>query len=139
MEYVVGAIVMWIVLAGLFTWYQETYNEVLEVIVALPLVVVIWTLVVLQFPFIVFWKFIRNAIKGVSQDVWDKAKLKHYKRIGNICFVYDEKARAFQNKFFMVRLISSKGKGFVHEPVIDPIEIVNTPSVPEGKFRIGEE
>lgn len=136
MEYVTGAIVMWIVLAGLFTWYQETYNSTLEVIVALPIVVTAWTFVIVCLPFYMFWKFIRNAIKGVSQDVWDKANIKHFKKIGNFCFVYDEKARALQNKFFMVRLVPSKGKQIAHSP-----EVIydNTPSSPEGEFRIGEE
>ena len=136
MEYVVGAIMMWVVLSALFTWYQKTYSEILEVVVALPVMVAVWIFAILCYPFTLFWKFIRNAVKGVSEEVWNKAKLKHFKRIGNICFVYDKKARAFENKFFMVRLVPSKGKGIVHDPVIIYSDI---PSTPEGEFRTGEE
>ena len=136
MEYVIGAFVMWVVLAVLFTGYQKTYSEVLEVVVALPVVVAVFAFAILCFPFLLIWKFVRNAVKGVSQEVWDKAKLKHFKRIGNICFVYDDRARAFQNKFFMVRLVPSKGKGIVHEPMVIYSDV---PSVPKGEFRFGEE
>ena len=55
MEYIVGASVMWVVLAGLFTWYQTArtrkIENILEVIVALPVVVVIWTFAILSLPF----------------------------------------------------------------------------------------
>jgi hypothetical protein len=140
MEYVVGASVMWVVLAGLFTWYQTARSRkvenVLEVIVALPLVVVACTFAILSLPFALFWKFIRNAVKGVREDVWQKCNFKHFTRIGNICFVYDEKAKLWHNKIFMVRIIS---KG--NTKIVRDTEVIcdNTPSSPEGEFRFGEE
>ena len=136
MEYLIGAGVMWVILAGLFTWYQETYKEFLEIIVALPIVIFVWILAILQFPFACFWKFIRNAIRGVSEDAWNKANLKHFKRFGNICFVYDKRARAFQNKFFMVRLVPNDNKEIIHTPTIIYSDISSSP---EGEFRIGED
>ncbi len=140
MKYVIGAGVMWIVLAGLFTWYQTAsprkLENVLEVIIALPIVIAVWTLAILQFPFSLFWKFIRNAVKGVREDVWQKCNFKHFIRIGKICFVYDEKAKLWQNKLFMVRIISSG-----NTKVMRDMEVFcdSTPSVPEGEFRFGEE
>ena len=108
MDYIIGASVMWVVLAGLFTWYQTARSrkveDILEVIVALPFVVAVWAFAILSFPFVLFWKFIRNAVKGVREDVWQKCNFKHFARIGNICFVYDEKAKLWQNKLFMVRI-----------------------------------
>ena len=108
MEYIIGASVMWVVLAGLFTWYQTArtrkVENILEVIVALPIVVAIWTFAILSLPFTLFWRFIRNAVKGVREGAWQKCNFKHFIRIGNIYFVYDEKAKMWQNKLFMVRI-----------------------------------
>jgi hypothetical protein len=140
MEYIIGASVMWIVLAGLFTWYQTASSRkaenALEVIIALPLVVTAWTFAIFSFPFALFWKFIRNAVKGVREDVWQKFNFKHFARIGNICFVYDEKAKLWQNKLFMVRIIPNG-----NTKVVRDIEVIcdDTPSSPEGEFRFGEE
>ena len=140
MDYIIGASVMWIVLAGLFTWYQTARSRkvenILEVIVALPIVIVVWIFVILSLPFVLFWKFIRNAVKGVREDVWQKCNFKHFARIGNICFVYDEKAKLWQNKIFMVRIISNGNTKIVRD-----MEVFcdNTPSIPEGEFRFGEE
>ena len=30
MEYLIGAGIMWVILAILFTWYQDSYNKVAE-------------------------------------------------------------------------------------------------------------
>lgn len=140
MEYIIGASAMWVVLAVLFTWYQTASSRrvenILEVIVALPYVIVVWTFVILSLPFVLFWKFIRNAVKGVKEDIWQKCNFKHFARIGNICFVYDEKAKLWQNKVFMVRIISNGNTKIVRDT-----EVIcdNTPSSPEGEFRFGEE
>ena len=84
MEYVVGAIVMWVVLAGLFTWYQDRYNKVVEFTIALPLVIPVGIFIIVAGLLVRLWRFIR--------------------------------------------------KKPVHTFITD-----NTPSVPEGEFRIGEE
>jgi hypothetical protein len=140
MDYIIGASVMWVVLAVLFTWYQTAKSrkieDILEVIVALPFVVAVWAFAILSLPFDLFWKFIRNAVKGVREDVWQKCNFKHFTRIGNIYFVYDEKAKLWQNKIFMVRIISNGNTKIVRD-----MEVFcdNTPSSPEGEFRFGEE
>lgn len=84
MEYVVGAIVMWVVLAGLFTWYQDSYNKVVEFTIALPLVIPVGIFIIVAGLLTRLWRIIRK--KPVCTFITD-----------------------------------------------------NTPSVPEGKFRIGEE
>lgn len=135
MKYMVGAIMMWVALAVLFTWYQTArtriIENILEVIIALPVVIAVGVLVVLQLPFVLFWRFIRNAVKGVKEEVWQKWHPKYFVQIGNICFVYDEKAKLWQNKLFMVRIISNDNA--------KEVNCSNTPSVPKGEFRIGEE
>jgi hypothetical protein len=84
MEYIIGAIVMWFVLAVLFTWYQDSYNKAVEHIIALPLVIPMGIFVIVAGLLIRLWRFIQG--KPINTFVTD-----------------------------------------------------NTPSVPEGKFRIGEE
>ena len=84
MEYVVGAIVMWVILAGLFTWYQDSYNKVAEFTIALPLVIPVGIFIIVAGLLVRLWRFIRK--KPVRTFITD-----------------------------------------------------NTPSVPEGEFRIGEE
>ena len=84
MEYVIGAIVMWVVLAVLFTWYQDSYNKVVEFTIALPLVIPVGIFIIIAGLLVRLWRFIR--------------------------------------------------KKPVHAFITD-----NTPSVPEGDFRIGED
>lgn len=84
MEYVVGAIVMWFVLAVLFTWYQDSYNKVVEYIIALPLMIPIGIFAIVVGLLIRLWRFIQK--KPINTFITN-----------------------------------------------------NTPSVPEGEFRIGEE
>lgn len=84
MEYVVGAIVMWVVLAVLFTWYQDSYNKVAEFTIALPLAILVGIFIIVTGLLVRLWRFIRK--KPVRTFITD-----------------------------------------------------NTPSVPEGEFRFGEE
>lgn len=136
MEYMIGALVMWLVLAVMFFLYQETLNSIFESIISLPILLPCWIGALLFFPFFVFWKFIRNAVKGVRKEIWEKHKFKYVKQFGNIYFVYDEKAKLWRNKFFMVR-VTSKSKNKIKRDA--EFSCDNTPSCPEGKFRIGEE
>ena len=84
MEYVVGAIVMWFVLAVLFTWYQDSYNRVVEFIIALPFMIPVGIFVIVAGLLVRLWRIIQK--KPINTFITD-----------------------------------------------------NTPSVPEGEFRIGEE
>lgn len=110
MEYMIGALAMWFVLAVMFFLYQETLNSIFEFVISLPIILPCWIGALLFFPFFVFWKFIRNAVKGVRKEIWEKHKFKHVKQFGNIYFVYDEKAKLWRNKFFMVRVTSKSKK-----------------------------
>lgn len=132
---VIGAVSMWALIGALYTWKEETSNNivynVLDYAIALPWVVLAVVFVIISYPFLLIWKFIRNAVRPVSQEAWDKCKFKHYFKIGNFRVVYDEKARAFCNKLFLVR-IAHPSNHIVHDPVIITH---NEPSVPDGEFR----
>ena len=69
MEYLIGAIVMWIVLAGLFTWYQETYNNVVELIIAFPLVMIVGFYFIITYPFYYFKKVYRKKKYGIVDPI----------------------------------------------------------------------
>lgn len=132
---VIGAVSMWALIGALYTWKEETSNNivynVLDYAIALPWVVLAVVFVIISYPFLLIWKFIRNAVRPVSQEAWDKCKFKHYFKIGNFRVVYDEKARAFCNKLFLVR-IAHPSNHIVHDPVVITH---NEPSVPDGEFR----
>lgn len=84
MEYLIGAGIMWVVLAILFTWYQDSYNKAVEYFIALPLAIPVGIFIIVVYPLVKLWRFIR---KKPSQG----------------------------------------------------IKVVNTPSCPEGEFRIGKD
>lgn len=56
MEYLIGAGVMWFIMACLFTWYQETYNNIIEFLIAFPLVILAFPYFTFIYPFYCFKK-----------------------------------------------------------------------------------
>lgn len=132
---ILGAVIMWVVLGALYAWKEETSNnvvyDVLDYAISLPWVVLSVVFVVVSYPFLLVWKFIRNAVRPVSQEAWNKCKFKHSWKFGSFRLVYDEKARAFCNKLFLVR-IAHPSNHIVHDPVVI---VHNEPSVPDGEFR----
>ena len=133
-----GVVGMWMLMGALYTWKEETSNNiiynVLDYTLALPWVILAGLFVIIWYPFLLIWKFIRNAVRPVSQEAWNRCKFKHFWKIGNFRIVYDERARAFCNKLFLVR-IAHPSNHIVHDPVVITHD---EPSVPDGEFRIGE-
>ena len=132
---IIGAGAMWALIGALYTWKEETSNNtvwnILDYAISLPWVILAALCVIVWYPFLLIWKFIRNAVRPVSQTAWDKCRFKHYWKIGNFRVVYDEKARAFCNKLFLVR-IARPATDIKHDPVIVTHD---EPSVPDGEFR----
>ena len=130
-----GIFGMWVILGGLFVWFTKTSSyvveDILECIIPLPWVVVAVLYVIVATPFICIWKFFRNAIRGVSVECWDRAKINHYWKIGCFRLCYDPKARAISNKLFLVRIVNPASY-IVHTP---QIQYYDEPSVPDGEFR----
>lgn len=134
----IGAVGMWIVLGAVYGWMCECSSRglenILEIVLSLPWVILAGVAVVVWYPFFCLWKFSRNAIKPVSQKAWDKCHFENFWAVGNFRFVYDKKARALCNKLFLVRIAKP-----ADEVQRDPIVICSDePSSPKGEFRIGE-
>lgn len=137
-EILIGAIAMWVLIGALDIWKAETnhnkvYN-VLECAIDLPWVIMSVVVVIIAYPIACVWKFIRNAVRPVRKEAWDKCKFKHFVKFGNFRLVYDEKAKAFCNKLFLVR-IANPSNEVKHEP---KVIFSDEPSAPEGEYRIGK-
>ena len=60
MSYLIGALIAWVILAGLFTWYQKDYDKILEAIIALPLLVPIGLFVLVAYPIVKIWRHFKK-------------------------------------------------------------------------------
>ena len=138
LEILLSVLITWMVMGALYTWKEETCNNtlynVLDYAISLPWVVLTGIFIIIWYPFMLIWKFIRNAVKPVTQEAWDRVKIEKYLKIGNLYICYDQKARAFCNKLFLVRIARPRN-AIAHDPALI---VSNEPSVPEGKFRIGK-
>ena len=125
----------WLVLGALFYWYEETSNNtlynVLDRVITLPWLAVFAIIIVVWYPFLLLWKFFRNAVKGVSVRCWEAHKPDRYLKMGNLYFCYDPKAKALCNKLFLVRVVVPR-ESIAHEPGLVSHD---TPSAPPGEFR----
>ena len=138
LEILLSVLITWMVIGALYTWKEETCNNtlynILDYAISLPWVVLTGIFIIVWYPFMLIWKFIRNAVKPVTQEAWDRVKIEKYLKIGNLYICYDQKARAFCNKLFLVRIARPRN-AIAHDPVLS---VSDEPSVPEGKFRIGD-
>ena len=135
LEIILSVLITWMVMGALYTWKEETCNNtlynILDYAISLPWVVLTGIFIIICYPFMLIWKFFRNAIKGVTVECWEKAKIKKYWKLGNLYFCWDSRARAWQNKLFLVRVVEPANR-IIHTP---RIEVHNEPSVPSGEFR----
>lgn len=138
LEILLSILGAWMVFGALYAWKEETCNDtlynILDYALSLPWVILAGIAVIIWYPFMLIWKFIRNAVKPVTQEAWDRVKIEKYLKIGNLYICYDRKARAFCNKLFLVRIAKPRN-AIAHDPVLI---VVDEPSVPEGEFRIGK-
>ena len=135
MSIILAVVITWSILACLYVWKEEARTnalyDVLTTIICCPVAVVYVCYLIISYPIIFAWKFFRNAVKGVSADCWARAKIKKYWKCGNFYFCYDEKARALENKVFLVRVVKPADT-IKHEPII---LYSDKPSAPAGEFR----
>ena len=136
LEILLSVLITWMVMGALSTWKEETSNnilwDILDYAIALPWVVLPGIFIIICYPFMLIWKFIRNAVKPVTQEAWDRVKIEKYFKIGNLYICYDRKARAFCNKLFLVRIAKPRN-AIAHDPIL--IVADDTPSTPPGEFR----
>ena len=122
MEYIIGALVMW--------WLISFIEEETHIcgVLEFPMLVTQIVLTIISLPFVCIYRiFFRHTIKPVIYEQVERAKImqdsKHLFDDLYICF--DKDAKKVWNKVFLFR--------------VKPIVFSNTPSVPEGEFRFGEE
>lgn len=135
LEIILSILGAWLVFGALYAWKEETCNNtlynVLDYALSLPWVILAGLFVIIWYPFMLIWKFIRNAVKPVTQEAWDRVKIEKYLKMGNLYLCYDRKARAFCNKLFLVRIAKPRDN-IAHDPVL---VCSDTPSIPKGDFR----
>ena len=138
LEIILSILGAWLVFGALYAWKEETCNNtlynILDYALSLPWVILAGIAVIIWYPFMLIWKFVRNAVKPVTQEAWDRVKIEKYLKIGNLYICYDRKARAFCNKLFLVRIARPRN-AIAHDPVLI---VFDEPSVPKGEFRIGK-
>ena len=136
LEILLSILGTWLVFGALYAWKEETCNNtlynVLDYALSLPWAILAGIAVIIWYPFMLIWKFIRNAVKPVTQEAWDRVKIEKYLKIGNLYICYDHKARAFCNKLFLVRIARPRN-AIAHDPVL--IVADDIPSTPTGEFR----
>ena len=130
-----GVLIAWFTLSALNWWRQQTGNyiteQVLDIIVDAPMVLLALIWLIVSTPFIFLWKFFRNTFRGVTIDTWERVQITKFWKIGNLRLCFDPKARALVNKVFLVRIVRPQ-TGIIHTPVL---RTSDKPSSPDGDFR----
>lgn len=114
-NYLVCALGVWMLMGVLFAVYEDASQTWLirlsKCLICLPWNIIYHFLLYIIFlPIAIVWLFFRNAIKGVSEQAWETAKITHFWKLGCFRFCYDPDARAWRNKFFLVRIVKPAEK-----------------------------
>lgn len=114
-NYLVCALGVWMLMGVLFAVYEDASQTWLiclsKCLICLPWNIIYhFLLYIIIYPIACVWLFFRNAIKGVSEQAWEIAKITHFWKLGCFRFCYDPDARAWRNKFFLVRIVKPAEK-----------------------------
>lgn len=114
-NYLVCALSVWMLMGVLFVVYEDASQTWLirlsKCLICLPRNIIYHALLyIIIYPIACVWLFFRNAIKGVSKQAWETAKITHFWKLGCFRFCYDPDARAWRNKFFLVRIVKPAEK-----------------------------
>lgn len=114
-NYLVCALGVWMLMGVLFAVYENASQTWLirlsKCLICLPWNIIYhFLLYIIIYPIACVWLFFRNAIKGVSEQAWETAKITHFWKLGCFRFCYDPDARAWRNKFFLVRIVKPAEK-----------------------------
>ena len=130
-----SVLITWFTLSALNWWRAQTGNyiveQVLDIIVDAPMVLLALIWLIVSTPFIFLWKFFRNTFRGVTVDTWERVQITKFWKIGNLRLCFDPKARALVNKVLLVRIVRPQ-TGIIHTPVL---RMSDKPSSPDGNFR----
>lgn len=114
-NYLLCALGMWMLMGVLFHVYDTACKSwvanLCEDIIVLPWSIIYHILLyVILYPIACVWLFFRNAIKGVSEQAWEDAKIPHFWKLGCFRFCYDPDARKLSHKFLLVRIVKPAEK-----------------------------
>lgn len=114
-NYLVCALGVWMLMGVLFHAYDTTCKNwvanLCEGIIILPWNIIYYILLyVIIYPIACVWLFFRNAIKGVSEQAWEDAKIPHFWKLGCFRLCYDPDARRLPHKFLLVRIVKPAEK-----------------------------
>ena len=114
-NYLVCALGVWMLMGVLFAVYEDASQTWLirlsKCLICLPWNIIYhFLLYIIIYPIACVWLFFRNAIKGVSEQAWETAKITHFWKLGCFRFCYDPDARVWRNKFFLVRIVKPAEK-----------------------------
>lgn len=114
-NYLLCGLGVWMLMGVVFHAYDTVcVNWVInlcENIIILPWKIIYHILLyIIIYPIACIWLFFRNAIKGVSEQAWETAKITHFWKVGCFRFCYDPDARKLINKLFLVRIVKPAEK-----------------------------
>lgn len=116
-NYLLCGLTVWMVMGALHRLHEDATAgwaiDLFENIIYFP-----WNIIyqivfhIVLIPIACIWRFFRNAIKGVSVQAWEDTKLQLWKvwKLGCFRLCYDQRARAWRNKFFLVRIVKPAEK-----------------------------
>lgn len=110
-----GGLTIWMLMGVAFQLYNITHTDwvrnLSENIINLPWNIIYYALLfIIIYPIAYVWLFFRNAIKGVSEQAWETAKITHFWKLGCFRFCYDPNARKLPHKLFLVRIVKPAEK-----------------------------
>lgn len=115
MNYLMCGLGVWMVMGIIFHVYDTTctnwVGNLCEDAIVLPWKIIHSILLyIVLYPIACIWLFFRNAIKGVSEQAWENAKISHFWKLGCFRFCYDPDGRKLTNKLFLVRIVKPAEK-----------------------------
>lgn len=115
MNYLLCGLSVWMLMGMIFHLHDTTrvnwVSNLCENIIILPWSIIYNVLLyVILYPIACIWLFFRNAIKGVSEQAWENAKITHFWKVGCFRFCYDPDARKLPHKLFLVRIVKPAEK-----------------------------
>ena len=115
MNYLMCGLGVWMVMGVVFHAYDTAcvnwVGDLCENILVLPWKIIYYILLyIILYPIACIWLFFRNAIKGVSEQAWENAKIPHFWKLGCFRFCYDPDARKLSQKFLLVRIVKPAEK-----------------------------
>ena len=115
MNYLLCALAVWMLMGVAFQLHEVATTgwaiDLFENFINLPWNIIYHALLyIIIYPIACVWLFFRNAVKGVSVQAWESAKITRFWKLGCFRLCHDPDARAWRHKFFLVRIVKPAEK-----------------------------